>query len=315
MCVLNGQTPKNLMQAIRLFADADLAERYVASMKWPDAEPICSKCGSINVGRIKSRRRYQCREKQCRAQFSVTTGTVMESTHLRLEQWLLAVWMIVNCKNGVSSCEIARNVGCKQQSAWHLLHRVRHIMRQERDMQFVGLVEADDTVIGGLAKFKHRRKNDLFDNYYKKNQKICVHAIRERKSGQVRAEVIKHRGDRKRHIHTHVALGSWLCTDSHASYQKMGERYVHSAVNHSEREYVRDFTHVNGCENFFNCLRRGLKGTYIRASKQHMQAYVDEQVYRFNTRTDSEWSRFDNVMRRIVAKRLTYSKLTGGKRR
>lgn len=257
MCVLNGQTPKNLMQAIRLFADADLAERYVASMKWPDAEPICPKCGSVNIGRIKSRCRYQCREKQCRAQFSVTTGTVMESTHLRLEQWLLAVWMIVNCKNGVSSCEIARNVGCKQQSAWHLLHRVRHVLRQEHTTQFDGLVEADDTLVGGLIGFKHAKQRDRFWLGNDRAKKAVVHAIRERKSGLVRAEVVKRPGDKKRHIYTHVARTAWLCTDSHTAYRRMRKRYVHETVNHSKCEYVRRHVHTNGCENFFNCLRRG----------------------------------------------------------
>src|SRR5215470_5928402 len=110
------------MAAVRYFTP-ERATEYVKSIKWPHG-PVCPKCGSVNVGEIKSRARFQCREKECRAQFSLTTGTIMEASHMPLEKWIMAVWMIANCRNGVSSCEIARTIGCKQQSAWHLLHRV-----------------------------------------------------------------------------------------------------------------------------------------------------------------------------------------------
>src|SRR5690606_32774735 len=123
--VAECKPPQTLLAAMRHF-DPDTARRYVESIKWPGGA-CCPQCGSVNVGEIKSRARYQCREKGCRKQFSLYTGTIFEGTHLRLDQWVAGVWMIVNCRNGISSCEIARTIGCKQQSAWHLLHRVRHL--------------------------------------------------------------------------------------------------------------------------------------------------------------------------------------------
>ena len=148
------EIPQTLMEAMRHFTP-EVAERYVAAIKWPEG-PCCPKCGSVNVVSMPTRARmHRCREKECRKQFSIITGTIMESTHLRLDQWMVAVWMIVSCRNGVSSHEIARTIGCKQLSAWHLLHRVRHVLAQEPDGQFGtkdGVVEADWTYVGGLLK-------------------------------------------------------------------------------------------------------------------------------------------------------------------
>jgi transposase-like protein len=301
------------MAAVRYF-DPETACRYVESIKWPDG-PVCPCCGSVNIGQIKSRARHQCREKGCRKQFSLTTGTVMEATHLRLDQWMAGVWMIVNCRNGISSCEIARTIGCKQQSAWHLLHRVRHILRETASELMIGPVEADATWIGGVVsnmprkrRVKHERRGPQFG-------KATVHAIRERRSGRVRAQVIP----RESKVETYHAVsgnvrpGAKVYTDASRVYEWMENgAYRRESVNHKRGEYVRGEVSTNGCENFFNCLRRGLRGTYIRPSHAHLQAYVDEAVYRFNVRDLTEWERFDTAMRQIVGKRLMYKELTGG---
>jgi transposase-like protein/IS1 family transposase len=297
------------MAAVRYF-DAEKAAAYVSSIKWPNG-PVCEKCGSVNVGYISSRARYQCREKGCRKQFSLTTGTIFESTHLPLEKWCVAVWMILNCRNGVSSCEIARTIGCKQQSAWHVLHRVRAIIAQCHDGKLSGTIEADATVVGGLLKNMHEKKRATIG---KRANKTIVHAVRERESGQIRANVI---GDEstdtlRAMIAANVEPGSRLTTDAWPAYRRLRDTFDHDYVSHMDGEYVRGDVHTNGCENFFNCLRRALKGTYIKATPKHLDAYVNEAVYRFNIRRDSEWERFDGAMRRIVGKRLTYSELTDG---
>ncbi len=307
--------PATLMAAIRYF-DQDTASRYVESIKWPDG-PVCPQCGSINVGFIKSRGRHQCREKGCRRQFSLTTGTIFESTHLRLDQWMVAVWMIVNCRNGVSSCEIARTIGCKQQSAWHLLHRVRHVMEPNHDDLMSGTVEADATLVGGLVKNMpmKRRANRTRDP---RCGKITVHALKERDSGMVRAAVIEREDTKsiRSILGENVATGSQLYTDAaHAYTWTRNEGYSHASVNHTKQEYMRGPVGTNGCENFFSCLRRSLKGTYIRPTGGHLQAYVDEAAFRFNVRYQSEWERFEAAMKHIVGKRLSYKKLTGGAKR
>lgn len=310
--------PSTLLDAMRHF-DPETARRYVESIKWPEG-PVCPKCGSQNVGDIKSRNgMQQCREKTCRCQFSLTKGTIMEGTHLRLDQWIAAVWMIVNCRNGISSCEIARTIGCKQQSAWHLLHRVRHLLAQESDGTKMGskfgVVEADTTFVGGsLEHISPWRKDargltDAYDN------KSAVHAIKDRKSGKIRAHTIPSESPNhvEKLIYDNVAEWSILYTDKSRAYDVFSHRrYQHRTVNHRAGEYVRGKAHVNGLENFFNCLRRGLKGTYIRATADHLQAYVDEQVWRFNYREFSDWNRFDTAMHLIVGKRLTYKALTDG---
>jgi len=316
--VANKKTPGTLIAAVRYF-DRDTATAYVASIKWPDG-PVCPKCGSVNVGHIKSRNRRQCREKGCRRQFSVTTDTIMESTHLKLDQWVVAVWMIINCRNGVSSCEIVRTIGCKQQSAWHLLHRVRHVLQAvEPDQmgQRGAVCEADWTYVGGLVPnmtHKRREKARAKKNY----GKTVVHAIRERRTGRVRASVIEsaRRAQIRQQLRENVAPNARLYTDSAPVYKGWSRwEYRHESVNHESGQYVDGTVHTNGCENFFNCLRRGLKGTYVRPSPEHLGAYVDEAVFRFNVRHDSEWERFDAAMRLIVGKRLTYSELTGGAKR
>jgi transposase-like protein len=314
--IAQNRKPNTLLAAVRYF-DADTATAFVQSIKWSDG-PFCPKCGSVNVGHIQSRGRHQCREKGCRKQFSATTGTIMEATHLKADQWMVAVWMIVNCRNGVSSCEIARTIGCKQQSAWHLLHRVRHILQQDTSEPMRGTVEADGTIVGGLVKNMPKRRRARFTRTHGRGPragKAVVHAIRERSSGRVRACVLtgESADELRRVIGESVKPGSRLLTDSANTYSWIRSAgYFHQTVNHAEDEYVRDDVTVNGCENFFNCFRRALKGTYIRPSHGHLSAYVDEAVFRFNVREDSEWERFEKAMQRIVGKRLTYSELTGG---
>jgi transposase-like protein len=297
------------------FYTPEAAESYVRAIKWPTG-PECPRCGSTNVGTVKARRVCQCREKGCRKQFSLTTDTIREGTHLRLDQWCLAVWMIVNCRNGVSSCEIARAIDCKQQSAWHLLHRVRHVMEQTDEGMMgtkTGTVEADWTYVGGMVgHMSHARRERAKKRPYW--GKAIVHAMKDRRSGTVRASVMP---DASRHpikaeFGDHLAPGARLYTDESWSYGWTGWDYQHKTVNHSQEEYVRGEVHVNGCENWFKCLRMGLKGTYVRATPEHLQAYVDESVFRFNHRKEGEWTRFDAVMRRIVGRRLTYSTLTDG---
>lgn len=305
--------PNTLLSAMRHFTP-DVAEGYIASIKWPDG-PCCPKCGSVNVGEIKSRRRHQCREKGCRQQFSLTTGTILEGTHLRSDQWVAAVWMIVNCRNGVSSCEIARTIGCKQQSAWHLLHRIRHILAGDEGAKLSGVVETDSTLVGGrLGNMPVKRRRKIQGQNPRVN-KAAVHALRERRTGRVRAAVVQSErsDDIQAIVAEHVETGSCLHTDESRAYSRVSELGIYRlSVNHGKGEYVRGTVTVNGCENFFSCLRRALKGTYIKATPGHLAAYVDEAVYRFNVREMTEWERFDSAMRRIVGKRLTYSTLTDG---
>jgi transposase-like protein len=315
--VAEAKNPTTLLEAARHFTP-EAAESFVRSIKWPDGS-CCPKCGTFNVGPIKSRRRYQCREKLCYRQFSLISDTIMEGTHLTLDKWCLAVWQIANCRNGISSCEVARAVGIKQQSGWHLLHRIRHVLAQDPEgmMGVNGApVEADSTFVGGLVKFMTDERRKRMKQAPHKGKSI-VHAMKDRSTGKVRASVVPDltRFPIADQFTQYLAPGARLYTDSHYSYQWTPFAYRHKTVNHSAREYVRGDVHCNGAENFFNCLRRGLKGTYIRATAEHLQPYVDEAVFRFNHRYETEWERFVAAMRHILGARLTYSELTDGAKR
>lgn len=306
------------MEAVRYF-DFETAREYIRSIVWPDG-PVCPKCGSVDVAQLGARQLYQCRD--CRKQTSLIAGTIMAGTHLRLDQWCLAAWMIVNCRNGVSSCEIARNIDCKQQSAWHLLHRLRHVIQQSHTGKLGdrgGVVEADGTFVGGILKFmSHERRERARKSGLPYGNKVAVHALKDRRTGMVRAKVFDTETfhPERQEIIDNVAYGARLYTDAHTAYKwAEGSVFRHQSVNHSALEYVRGTVHTNGCENFFNCLRRGIKGTYIKPTPAHLPAYVDEQVFRFNHRDESEWARFDAAMRLIVGKRLTYAALTDGAKR
>ena len=177
-----------------------------------------------------------------------------------------------------------------------------------------GIVEADSTLVGGLLKNMPHERRARLKSRNPRAGKTIVHALRERRTGNIRAGIIlgETHVELRELIEENVEPGSCLHTDSSHAYKGMKLDYIHHSVNHTRGEYVRDDVHVNGCECFFNTLRRGLKGTYIHASPEHLTAYVDEAVYRFNVRSETEWERFNRAMHLIVGKRLTYKDLTGG---
>lgn len=284
-------------------------------LKWPSGDICCIECGSTNVGQIRSRNLFQCREKGCRRQFSIKVGTIFQDSPLGLDKWLVAVWMIANCKNGVSSCEIARALGIKQQSAWHVLHRVREAMKPRFNRRFQGVVETDESLVGGRLTFMHKDKARKVMGLPGHKGKAVVQLFLER-GGEARGKVIPRLT--KRHvqpgIHENIEAGSKLYTDSGSFYKGLEDHYDREWVNHMY-EYARGSVHVNSCENFFCLLRRGLKGTYVRVHPDHLEAYVDEQAFRFSWRKESDWTRFDRLMHRVLGERLPYSQLTGGKKR
>jgi transposase-like protein len=148
--------PETLIEAVRYFSDLDICHQYMVCMKWPDANITCPKCGGNHVGHIQSRRMFQCKAKDCRKQFSTKVGTIFEDSPLGLDKWFVAVWCIVNAKNGISSHELGRALGITQKSAWHMLHRVRLAMQTKSFNKATGEVEGDETFVGGKARNMHK---------------------------------------------------------------------------------------------------------------------------------------------------------------
>lgn len=301
------QTPKTLIEAVRFFSDVDMCNDYMKQIKWPDGKIVCPKCQSERVGEIKTRKMLRC--KDCRKQFSYKVGTIFEDSPLGLDKWFVAVWCLTNCKNGISSYELARDLGITQKSAWHMLHRIRLAMQDGSFVKFSGTVEADETYVGGKAKNMHYavRKERIIGRGA--TGKMIVQGILNRK-GRVIADVVRNakRTTLAPNVELVVEPGSKVYTDALKSYESLAAKYVHETVDHA-REYVRGDVHTNGMENFWSLLKRGINGTYISVMPWHLFRYVDEQVFRFNERSLTDSQRFIEVMSRVVGRRLTYADL------
>lgn len=268
-------------------------------------------CGSTTVAFSEKRNRWQCSSHHDRRQFTIKTGTIFEDSPLGLDKWLTAMWLVVNCKNGVSSYEIHRAIGVTQKTAWHMDHRIRLVLQGDTDGKLAGEVEADETFIGGKARNMHiaQRKRRITGTGGK--DKTAVMGILER-GGKARTTVV---GDRKKktlqtEVKKHVEAGAALYTDALLSYEGLEGRYAHQVIDHAVA-YVDGAIHTNGMENFWSLLKRGLNGTYVSVEPYHLFRYLDEQTYRYNHRDLTDGERFSLAVASIAGKRLTFEKLIG----
>jgi transposase-like protein len=313
-----NREPKSLQEAVVYFSNQDNCIDYLSSRRWPDSKVVCPGCGSDRVSFNANRRTWKCSTHHAKREFSIKVGTIMEDSPIGLDKWLMTMWMVTNCKNGVSSYEIERDVKVTQKSAWFMLHRIRLAMQDEDKGQLCGEVEADETFIGGKARNMHKsvHQRRIVSSGQSYKDKTVVMGILER-GGRVRTQVI---ADRQKHtvqpiVREHVEAGSALYTDEMGGYKGLDKEYVHQIIDHAVK-YVNGRVHTNGMENFWSLLKRGLCGTYVAVEPYHLFRYLDEQVFRYSNRatkakpvTDSD--RFDKVVRRIVGKRLTFAELTG----
>jgi transposase-like protein len=300
--------PKTLMEAIRYFADPDVALSFMASLRWPDG-PECPRCGSKEYSFLSTRRVWKC--KGCKKQYTVKQGSIMEDSPLGLDKWLCAIWLIANCKNGISSYEIARDLGITQKSGWFLLSRIRLAMQTGSFRKLSGEVEADETFIGGKARNMHASKRKAKISGTGGAGKVAVMGLLER-HGEVTAKVIPNTQRATLHgeIRGNVESGATLYTDEWISYKGLNADYVHHVINHAER-YVDGRIHTNSVENFWSLLKRSIKGTYISVEPFHLFRYLDEQTFRFNQRKVTDCDRFLQVAQAMRGRRLTYTELTG----
>jgi transposase-like protein len=303
--------PKTLQQAIKFFSDDLTCIRLIASRRWQDGVAVCPKCGESNNTFLESRKVWQCKNKECKKQFSVKVGTIFEDSPIGLDKWLTAVWLITNAKNGISSYEIHRAIGVTQKTAWFMLHRIRLAMQNGSFEKLSGNVECDETFIGGKAKNMHKAKRKAVIQGHGSVGKTAVFGALERK-GRVLAKVIESTNRETLHseVKEKVETGSKLFTDEWLSYRGLDENYIHEVSNHGI-EYVKGNVHTNGIENFWSCLKRTLKGTYVSVEPFHLSRYLDEQMFRFNERKLNDKERFIGVLKAVSGKRLTYDELRG----
>lgn len=311
--VYNGsmeQMPPTLMAAAKYFGDEDKAHAFVVNLRWPNGV-CCPRCGSVRVQYISTRRIWKCKDCLEKKQFSVKVGTIFEDSPLPLGKWLIAVWMVTNCKNGISSYEVARDLGVTQKSAWFMLQRIRLAMQVGSfDRPLRGEVESDETAIGGLSKFMHKRKRALKITRTGSHDKAIVQGILER-NGEIRLRVVPtvSKAHLQSMIREQVEPGSAVYTDRHKGYWGLSDEYVHKMVDHAV-EYVNGRVHTNGLENFWSLLKRSIKGTYVAVEPFHLFRYLDEQSFRYNNRKGTDSERFLRVLSGAQGKRLTYNTLT-----
>ena len=339
---MNTETfPKTQLGVFRYFEDEDNAHDFMMAIRWPDKNPVCPACRSKSIGKLVvstenkkgrtlkngkviepytiTRRFWVC--KDCRKQFTVRIGSIFEDSPLGLDKWLCGLWLIVNAKNGISSCEIARSLGITQKSAWFLAHRLRLAIQEGSFEKMGGIVEADESYIGAKSRTMNAKQKAKRRAQFGKGtggiamtpvQGLLERSTRE-KASRVRLAVIAStkKADVQADVRKYVLKGSQVMTDELGGYRGLDDEYTHSVINHAEC-YAKGAVHTNGLENFWSLLKRTIKGTYVSIEPFHLFRYLDEQAFRFNERKDTDRGRFFKAIAGIIGKRLTWLKLTGG---
>lgn len=300
---------------MEFFADEDTCIAFVVSIRWPDGV-TCPRCGSQSVSYISTRHNWEC--KGCKKHFSVKVGTIFEDSALPLKKWLPAMWLIASAKNGISSYEIHRALGVTQKTAWFMLHRIRLAMQNGTLEKITGEVEADETFVGGLAKFMHKDKEEeriVGRGAVGKDIVMGLLDCGERKTAEAKKKKIgKHSKIRLKHVpersgevlqaevRENVETGSLVFTDAAPAYVGLNPDYVHQFIDHAIK-YAEGNVHTNGLENFWTLLKRTIKGTYVSCNSEHL--------FRFNEREGNDAHRFVAALASVSGRRLTYKQLTG----
>ncbi|MBA3351642.1 MAG: IS1595 family transposase [Blastocatellia bacterium] len=289
----------NLVSLIDRFHDEDACRKYMEELRWPDGAK-CPRCDSDKLSRIKKRQQFDC--DSCRYQFSVTAGTIFHDTHLPLWKWFLAVYLIVEAKKGISANQLKRTIGVSYKTAWYLCHRIRAALREVDAQLLKGIVEADETFVGGKVEGMGRGYTD--------NKVVVVGAVQ--RDGAIRLQVVKGR-DRETlqgFLRENVAGETQaIYTDELPSYLGIAdENTKHETVKHREKEYARGDVHVNSVENVWSLLKRSIIGSYHQVSAKHLDAYLDELEFRFNNRENPYMFR-DALCKLLIAESLPYAKL------
>jgi transposase-like protein len=299
---------KNLLQVLDHFKDDKTCTDYLAQSRWAET-PSCPHCG--NVGAYITNRGFKCKAKECHKKFTVTTGTVFENTKVPLRLWFATIYLATAHKKGISSLQLSRDLNITQKTAWFLLHRVREMLTENAPQMLEGTVEVDETYVGGKSRNKHVSKRIPNSQGRSGNGKTAVVGLLAR-NGDVRTFVIK---DTEANTLQPIMLANVdpsavVVTDAYRSYNGLAKTYRHVTVKHIENNYVTEGdNHTNNIEGFWSQLKRGIIGTFHQVSPKHLHRYCHEFGYKYNTRKVSDCARFEDVIKNVNCKRLTYANL------
>lgn len=296
-------------QLFEKYPDADSARRHLEALRW-NGKPTCPHCGHDKVTTRHGRREGYFRCHACEKEFTVRTGTVFERSHVPLNKWLYALYIVLTARKGVSSLQLSKQIGVTQKTAWFVLGRIREACRND-DALLKGIVEVDEAFIGGREKAKHESKKLKVGGGA--GGKQAVLGMRER-GGRTVAKPIGStaRYVLHREIGRHVEIGSAVHTDEFSGYHGLEGAYAHGTVRHKDGQYVGPGDiHVNGIESVWAVLKRSIHGTWHKVSVKHLHRYVDEAAMRLNEGSVKVHTtvRMDALARKAIGRRITYKEL------
>jgi len=293
----------DLPTLIEQFGSEDKCRAFLEQLRWPDGIE-CPRCAERSISRIEKRRQYECNS--CRYQFSVTAGTVFHDSHLPLWKWFLGIYMVGESKKGISAKQLERTLGVSYKTAWYLGHRIRSAMEEDSPVPLKGIVEVDETWVGGK-----RRDHPVHGPWH--NKTMVLGAVE--RGGNVRLKVEQRRdretlqGFVKDAVHDD-AEAIFTDADENPAYGNLGDADTyHAVINHRSEEWVRAQVHTNTVEGVWSLLKRSIVGSYHQLSAKHLPAYLDEVAFKFNNR-DNPYLFRDTLLRLIQGDTLPYGELT-----
>lgn len=293
--------------------DDKACREYLELMRW-DGVPTCPHCGTVdekhyrlNV-KVEFKGMYKC--KACRERFTVTVGTMFEGSPISLRKWFIATYIFASHKKGISSHQLARDLGVTQKTAWLMLHRLRQSFTDVNPEQLDGVVSLDETFVGGKNKNRHTDKKKEGGQGGNSEDKTIVFGAMSA-GGNVVTNIIADRTAETMvpQIKKVVKKGSIIVTDEHKAYYKVRKEYYHIVINHNEGAYVNGAFTTNNIEGFWSLLKRGVIGIYHQVTPKHLQTYCNEFGFRYNSRKVTDKARFDVALKRTEGVRLPYSVL------
>jgi len=306
--MVNLQKFKTLVDLLTYFESEQVCREYLSLIRWPQGV-ICphQDCGNNKVFSFSNGKLYKCAK--CKKQFSVKAGTIFHDTKIPLQKWYAAIYLITSHKKGISSVQLSKDIGVTQKTAWYMNHRVRHSLGWDVEEKLSGTIEADETFMGGKEGNKHKSKRTKGTQGRSVETKSAIAGVMQR-GGEVRAKKVPDTSGNslRKFVYDNVEKGSKLHTDEWWGYRGLEKLFGHSVIKHNEKEYVNGDCHTNTLEGFWSLLKRGVIGIYHSMSDKHLQKYIDEFLFRYNTRSLSEADRF-NLMLSGLANHLPYSKL------